>query len=543
MIRKAIIIRLCILAGIIFLSEAVLQAQTAIWQWSAPVNSAISNETNGHPRAFLWIPENCAVVKGVIFGQHNMLEEGIMESPAFRKRMAKLGFAEIWITPAFDFVFDFHKDAGKVFTDMMTVLAEVSGYDELKDVPVVPIGHSAAASFPWNFAAWNPGRTLALISVKGDAPQSNLTGSGRPNPDWENRNIDGIPAMMVMGEYEWWEDRIIPGFRYLQAHPNTPVTWYADAGHSHFDYSDQLVNYMASYIEKAAEYRLPKNYKKNEPVVLKPVKVADGWLMDRWRKDAALTAKAAPYPVYQGDRSQASWCFDKQMAQQTESIYDSQRGKKHQYIGFMQQGEWLQPQKTHANYHIKFQPGKDGITFHLKGAFTDSSKTMSSGDHGKYPVSLDRICGPVKKLNDTTFQIDFQRLGFDNAKRSDEIWLLASASGDKFYKAVQQQAVLKFPLFNREGRDQKIEFALVPDQKAGTRSVLLNAVSDAGLPVRYYVKEGPAYLDRNKLCFSAIPPRTKMPVKVTVVAWQYGSGSGDKIKMAEPVEQSFYILK
>ena len=213
-------------------------AQTAVWQWSAPVQSVISSETKDHPQAFLWVPENCKYIKGVVFGQHNMLEEGILESAAFRKKMTKLGFAEIWVSPAIDMVFDFTKDAGKSFNDMMSILAETSGYTELKVVPIVPIGHSAAASFPWNFAAWNPDRTLAIISVKGDAPQTNLTGSGRPNPDWGNRNFDGVPGLMIMGEYEWWEDRIEPGFKYLAAHPNTPLTWFADAGHSHFDFSD-----------------------------------------------------------------------------------------------------------------------------------------------------------------------------------------------------------------------------------------------------------------------------------------------------------------
>ena len=34
------------------------------------------------------------------------------------------------------------------------------------------------ATFPWNFAAWNPERTLAIISYHGDAPRTNLTGYG-----------------------------------------------------------------------------------------------------------------------------------------------------------------------------------------------------------------------------------------------------------------------------------------------------------------------------------------------------------------------------
>ncbi|HTN19746.1 MAG TPA: hypothetical protein VL125_04690 [Pelobium sp.] len=517
-------------------------AQTAVWQWSVPVKTIISNETKDHPQAFLWVPENCKHIKGVVFGQHNMLEEGILESPAFRKKMTKLGFAEIWVSPAIDMVFDFNKDAGKVFNDIMKTLAESSGYDELNFAPIVPIGHSAAASFPWNFAAWNPDRTLAIISVKGDAPQTNLTGSGRPNPDWGKRNFDGVPGMMVMGEYEWWEDRLAPGFKYLTKHPNTPITWYADAGHSHFDYSDELVDYLASYIEKAAAYRLPKKYPRYGKVGLKPIDLKDGWLMDRWRNDQLLTAEAAPFNEYKGDRSVSSWCFDKDMVNQTIKRYDAQRGKQKQFIGFKQNGEWLKPQKTHANFHLKFSPEEDGITFHIESVFTDSSRIHISADHGKNKLALNRICGPVKKLNDTTFRVDFQGIGF-SPRRSTEIWLLASSSADKKHKAVEQQAVLNFPLFNKEGRVQKITFPEIANQNVKAKSVLLTAVSDAGLPVHYYVKEGPAILDRNKIVFTKIPPKAKFPVKVTVVAWQYGTTIGSKTQSAEPVERSFYLEK
>lgn len=38
-----------------------------------------------------------------------------------------------------------------------------------------------------------------------------------------------------------------------------------------------------------------------------------------------------------------------------------------------------------------------------------------------------------------------------------------------------------------------------------------------------------------------IPSRSKFPLKVTVVAWQYGMAG--KIQIAEPVERSFFILQ
>ncbi|MFD0991104.1 hypothetical protein ACFQ1R_13430 [Mariniflexile jejuense] len=515
-------------------------ASAQVWQWSVKVDSYVSNETNDNPQAFLWIPENCKQVKGVVFTQHNMIEEGVLEHHDFRKKMTEIGFAEIWVTPGFAITFDVQKNEDKIFEEIMKSLSEVSGYQELLYAPIVPMGHSAYASFPWNFAAFIPDRTIALISIHGDAPQTNLTGSGRPNPDWGNRNIDGIPALFVMGEYEWWEDRLTPGFKYQQKHPKSVITWFADAGHGHFDYSDELVNYIANYIEKVAVERLPKKSLLNDSVVLKKVSPNSGWLMDRWRQDSVPNYTATKYKKYKGDRYSSSWVFDKEMAKATKTYYAKSRGKKEQYIGISQNGKALIPSKTHANYHLDFKPLNDGITFNINAFYADSSRVKKTNHHSKTSLKIDRICGPVKKVNDTTFKIDFYRMGFSNPKRSNDIWLLAYNKGDDKYKSMVQQLNMHFPLVNKSGNEQNIKFYPIKNVEEGVEKMPLNATSDMGLKVNYYVKEGPAYLKGNMLYFTKIPPRAKFPIKVTVVAWQYGVV--DKIQSAKPVEQSFYII-
>ncbi|PRY30434.1 hypothetical protein CLV58_12455 [Spirosoma oryzae] len=524
----------------------VFPAYSQVWQWSASVPTVVSPETNDHPQAFLWIPDNCRYVRGVVVGQHNMLEEGIFEHPDFRKTMSRLGFAIVWVTPMINQIFNWNptattKGAGVEFQDMMKRLADVSGYLELANAPVVPLGHSALASYPWNFAAWNPGRTLAVVSVHGDAPQTNLTGSGRPNPDWQSRTIDGVPGLMVMGEYEWWEDRLKPAFAYVANHPNTPFSLLADAGRGHFDYSDAMVRYLALYIQKAAQYRLPKQSNQADTVVLTPIDPQKGWLMDRWRKDSLPMAAPVPYQRYKGDKRVASWCFDGEMAQATETIYQQARAKKPQQLGFRQQGQFLKPTKGHANYQLPFLPEADGITFHLSSVFTDTSRVRATAAHARTPIRIDRICGPVRKLNDTTFQLSFYRMGFTNPKRSNDIWLLASNDGDGTYKSIVQQADLRFPIINKEGKPQTITFPNVPDQKVGTKTLTLTASSNVGLPVYYYVKAGPAIVEGNRLVFTAIPPRSRLPIAVTVVAWQYGTSVGEKVQSAAPVEQTVLI--
>ena len=46
-----------------------------------------------------------------------------------------------------------------------------------------------------------------LDVYKRQAPRTILTGYGRDNMEWGKRTIDGIPGLMIEGEYEWWLER------------------------------------------------------------------------------------------------------------------------------------------------------------------------------------------------------------------------------------------------------------------------------------------------------------------------------------------------
>ena len=156
---------------------------------------------------------------------------------------------------------------------------------------------------------------------------------------------------------------------------------------------------------------------------------------------------------------------------------------------------------------------------------------------------ISRICGPVEQTAPDTWAISFYRMGMTNTKRSNEIWLLASHPGDAEYRRTVQQSVMHFPFRNNAGAEQHITFAAIPDQRLGTQSLKLIAKSDANVPVHFYVREGPAELQGDTLKFTAIPPRAKFPVKVTVVAWQWGRSIDPKLKTAEPVVRTFSVVK
>lgn len=529
---------------IILFSTTNLIAQTTQYQWSVPVTSIISSETKESPKAFLWIPENCNQVRAVVLGQHNMTEETIFDHPKFRKEMAKLGIAIVWVSPGFDMKFDFNNGADKVFENIMNDLASVSGYTELQFAPIIPIGHSAYATYPWNFAASNPARTLAILSIHGDAPQTKLTGYGGKNIDWSTKNIDGIPGLMVEGEYEWWEDRVQPALDFKQRFPNAAISFLCDAGHGHFDISDELIEYLNLFIKKALQYRLPLKTPLDQPVQLIAVNPVKGWLKERWKKDVKPTYPALSYNQYQGDKKEAFWYFDKEIAKVTEKFYANARGKKEHYLGFTQNGKLLPfNPKSHARIVGSFTPESDGLSFHLKSVFTDTLRTKITNNHAKGNPIISRICGPVEKVNDTTFTVRFYRMGLNNEKRTGDIWLMSSHPGDKNHKSTVQQFNMRIPLRNTEGMQQKITFEPLENQKKGVKEIPLKAYSNSGLPVYFYIQEGPAEIKNGKLVITKIPQRAKFPLKVTVVAWQYGRAIEPKIQSAEPVVQSFYLTK
>ncbi|MEZ0215702.1 MAG: hypothetical protein ACAH89_01065 [Rariglobus sp.] len=534
-----------LLGGVVAVVMAVLPLRAAVWQWSVP---------DGEARAYLWIPENCVRVRGVVVANHNMVEQGIIEHAVMRATLARLGFAEIWVVPYLDATFDFNQGAGAHFQRVVDALAELSGYTELARAPVVPLGHSACATFPWNFAAWDPARTLALISYHGDAPRTTLTGNGKPRIDWGDRSIAGIPALMVMGQYEWWEDRLAPAFDFQAAHPDCPVAFLADAGRGHFDYADRTVAFLARFIEKAAAARLPAEAPadRDGPVPLRPVNPRDGWRIDRWHPDSAPLAPAAPYAGYKGDPRTAFWCFDEEMARATEAIYAGQRGKLPALLSIT---DGRQPLDAGNGEPVlpRFIPEADGLTFRLKAAFLPSVPGNSpkgvlwtglpvgaalSLPADSSPPTLSRIVGPFIQTGADTFRLQFGRAEYTANHRNHDLWLVAAYPGDEHLRGIVQQAMVRVTP-NREGATQTIAFPSISDQTAGVAALPLGATSDAGLPVSYYVLEGPAEIDGDTLRFTAIPPRAKFPVKITVVAWQWGRSSEPKIKTAAPVERTF----
>ncbi len=63
---------------------------------------------------------------------HNMVEEGIMEHAAFRKTLSEIGFAEVWITPPMDMLWDTSTGVNEALFTALSDLADVSGYGNIR---------------------------------------------------------------------------------------------------------------------------------------------------------------------------------------------------------------------------------------------------------------------------------------------------------------------------------------------------------------------------------------------------------------------------
>lgn len=511
---------------------AGVHVQAGVWQWSAEVTGWVSAETKASPVAFLWVPEDCAQVRALVWGNHNMSEEDLFERPAFRQKMSELGFAVLWITPGLDMKWDVETGCQTAFDGVLKDLALKSGYTELSTVPLVPVGHSAMATFPWNFAAWNAERTLAVISLHGDAPRTNLTGYGRENLEWgRTRNIDGIPALMIMGEYEWWDARLRPALAFRMMYPKSCISFLCDAGQGHFDVSDQLVSYVNVFLEKAAALRLPvEPTQAMDPLALRKVDVKGGWLAAAWEPTGQKRPEPAPYVSYGGNPHEAFWYADEEMARLTEAYYARSLGKQLPYLGFEYEGALMPYDPNgHARYELRLTGDASldaALRFKLKAHFMDSTRTLLLDGSFEQAglcastISVDRICGPVVKESDSTFLIRFYHMGLNNPRRTAEIWLLAHTPSNDRYKSAVQQIRVVFPFSFSETEGRTIVLDALPDVCASVGNVALRAHSTLDLPIYYYVKEGPAKVVGDRLVLTGIPPRSRFPLRVTVVAWQ-----------------------
>jgi len=528
---------------------------TVIAGWAAPVSPAAAGDVvfqyaisvpvkEGNATAFFWIPPEARQVRGVLMAGMTLAERELVKDPQLRKACAAEQLAVVFLTTGLGSV-----DIQQVLDEF----AKVSGHGELSVAPLFFVGHSAGGPQAKAAAAKFAERCFGVMQYRGGAPSW-----GPPLPP-------GIPALMMLGQFdefgksmmrdetgrENWENGRDEMIKFRSLDPANLGSIVIEPGAGHFAWSDRSAAYLARFLRKAAQARIPNgSFDVKTPVKCRLVDPASGWLADLAIKTAGAHPPAA-YSEYQGDRASASWHFDRDMAEAT-LAYHRGLDRKDQFL------RWADSYSVEAGARFFFNEidwVKDGQTFTVHPVYADTyPKTQKDGKGPRWAlagkpvgqssasIKVRTVGGPFVAVGPNTFRMRFDALA--PAVGAGRGTFLAYSEGDGEYRYTEQVGMMpKGFAALTTGQEQKISFPPIGDLKADAAPVPLKATSDSGLPVEYYVAYGPAVSENGKLRIMDMPTKAVYPIEVKVVAYQFGRAIPPLVKTAVPVEQIVRIHK
>jgi hypothetical protein len=251
--------------------EALRSPQNQVFQFMQSgtcTEWADSSKTNA--TLYLWIPEQCVKLKGLLIMCTNVPEQMLVGHTAIRKVCAENNLGIIWSTPSF---MNFRKTVkdGKTLNmaleygtnvaflqSLLNGLASTSGYEEVATVPWLPMGESGHLLMVDALMEHSPERCIAGIFIKNNhlPPHNRVT-----------------PTLTIYGSsQEWGQDKVDMRLRWngidkdyqsiltqRQLNPNWPLSYVIDGTSGHFDCSEKIVQYMASYIDAVTKARVGEN--------------------------------------------------------------------------------------------------------------------------------------------------------------------------------------------------------------------------------------------------------------------------------------------
>jgi hypothetical protein len=526
-------------AAALALAGCVSAARAAEWQWA--VELPVAGQPTRPVRAWMWIPPRCERVRGLFLGEQIILEDDVMSTPAIRQAAADTCLAMVLMSRDAVGGFDYSKekrDDLKLQAILDTLAAE-SGYSEVATAPLLVIGHSGGSILGWHMAYWRPEHTIAWIGLHAAADHA---------PAWDPKgSVDGVPMLGISGEYESVgdpENEIDKHWRWLRGglldhraqDKNAQMSELVDPGGGHFSFNPPMADYVALFIRSAVAARVDDA----TPGKLRVVPKEAGWLTDNTPLAVKSEHAPAPYPEYTGDPTLAFWHLNKELALANDAYRRGDRGKRDQRVTCMEDGKplravWLED--------VNFAPDADGVTVHFAGGFLDQTPDTAAGagrplGHAAGAVQFKLVggwFGGGEQVGANDFRLRNGHLGL-----TDNLFVLAYHPGDATYAYAEQACEVKFPKMSKVGAPQAIRFAPITDRPVGAGEVVLDATASSALPVDFYVEQGPAEVVGRTLKLTALPPRAKMPVKVTVVAYQRGDA---KTQSAVPVERTFLVTR
>lgn len=489
-------------------------------------------------RALLWIPPDCDRLRGLVLSLSNLLEPGFLESPRLRQVCATERLGIVWIVDGsgnktLNGSFDYKAGHADTLTRALADLARESGYTEIEYAPLLTFGHSAAGPMAWRIAYWQPGRVFGALPVKArvDFP-----------PDFDPQaTIAGVPVLYLTGEFVEWSapsgltqrasgERDAATALRLRNNPHNLVGTAVEWGAGHFEWSDELDRIAAQFVQRTAQLRIPAALPDYGPVRLLEVPPESGWLADG--------TNVFPAAGYTGDTARTLWYPDEELARACVGLNADQRGRSPQMVTFTHEGKPL-PIGPSGFVSLPFAPTGDVREFAFGATFLDAVPAGLVGEgtklgHADTTPGV-RLCGggSLREIGPGRFRVAFGPLGL--TPKALQVWLLAYAPGDASYRQAVQPGKLTLPKSSNHWKNGRIDFPIIGKIRRDAPPLRLAATADNGVAVDVFVKSGPAVLRDGDLTVTGIPPRAKLPMKVVVVAHQWGRGN------AEPVEQTILV--
>lgn len=506
-----------------------------IFQWSVSGTSeGWADGSRKDATAFLWIPEDCLRLRGLLILGTNVPEHMLVGHESIREVCRKNNLGIVWAVPSF-----WHFAAAAKGRDRQQVefleellhsLADISGYGEVAEVPWLPIGESGHLLMVGGLIRERPERSIAGICVKNPGSRSAevpvlwTLGTGQ---EWKQTEVETGANWLNTGGYDaWCRER---------AANSEPLSIAIEPGTGHFYCSEEMTRLFAAYIDAVVRVRLPE--KPGEP--LRAVNLSDGVLAGL-PLPGQRDLKIIPYADATPDQLARPWFFDADLARQAQGLAAVDWGADPQLVAFTPGfGSRVEPYSLNSVTEIfvegdgEFAIGSK-LLAEVPGNFPDAGAKLARGPG--HPV-IEWICGPFSPAGEGRFRVALDRTWTGRGAA----YIIARHEGAPgIRRSVQPARVALVP--NATGRPQTIDFAPISDVPRGTTTIPLSATSDGGLPVSFFVDHGPATVADGSLQLQPLPPRARYPVEVAVTAWQWGRHSEPSVQTAKPVRRTFKIL-
>jgi hypothetical protein len=568
--------------------DVVADERDHIYQFFIPARTAQGTTTSG---AYLWIPPATPAIRAVMVGIHNGLPVTILQHPLIRALCRRHGIAQILLTPNgsdigpvmlkdlnFD-ITDPQKTA--VYDYYLQALAEASHHPELLTAPIVPLAHSAYASFPLDAAMRRPAQCLAAIPIKAGmpdiyafygpggkakAPDATLCLRGVPLLFLDSAAQETVPGRWKGSPYpQLFEPNFMGNYRkdsqdhtggdYRPRNELAGAHW--DMLSGHFDLHERNLRFIADWLDAIASARLPRD----AGAPLKTLTLADGWLMDprvpRSGELPATYAQPAPYGEFRGERSRALWFPTEALARGLlDILLDATRRQIEVFTVRDAQGEPVALSEspmmrlkeptallsgagvmTISTYHFTEPPPictnqeRDHTRHELGNPLFPGRTTLAVSD---LPLHLDPNSGPLRVIaaerfrdargvTETRFTARLIRTRLTPDAGFQMLFPRLWQAGDERFLPTGRTLEISWSLTNVPGsKDQTVTFPPIADAPAGSPRIALTATSSAGLPVDYVVIAGPAVIVDGALVPCEVPAGANHPLPVLVGAYQVG---------------------